>query len=211
MATDPSSNRWSALAGDRSGPAYARRFADLAARGLDVHGEARFCARLVTAPARVLDAGCGTGRVAIALAQWGYDTVGIDADASMLEQARLAAPDQRWVLADLADWAGESTSYDLVVLAGNVVPLLGPGALATALATLSGVLAPEGVLVTGFGLDRNHLPAGCPVTTLAEHDELAGAAGLQLLRRCTSWDSQGDDGTDAADAAGYAVSVLGWG
>ena len=32
-------------------------------------------------------------------------------------------------------------------------------------------LAPgEGLLVTGFGLDRAHLPPGCPVTTLEEYD-----------------------------------------
>jgi len=42
---------------------YAQRFADLEASGTNVHGEADFVASY--APSSVLDAGCGTGRVAI--------------------------------------------------------------------------------------------------------------------------------------------------
>ncbi|HRI95650.1 MAG TPA: class I SAM-dependent methyltransferase [Nocardioides sp.] len=70
---------------------YAQRFRALAARGDDVHGEASFVCGLVEPPARVLDAGCGTGRVAIRLAELGYGVVGVDLDASMLIQARAEA------------------------------------------------------------------------------------------------------------------------
>ncbi len=57
------------------GDEYQRRFDRLAACGSDVHGEAA----LVRAydPATVLDAGCGTGRVAIELARHGVEVVGV--------------------------------------------------------------------------------------------------------------------------------------
>ena len=86
-------NRWMELTGETSGEDYAARFSALARSGKDVHGEARFCAALVPTGARVLDAGCGTGRVMIRLAELGYDCVGADLDASMLAVARKQAPE----------------------------------------------------------------------------------------------------------------------
>ena len=63
--------RWERIAretvGEGYAASYAERFRRLAASGADVHGEAAFAASLVPAPARVLDAGCGTGRVAVRL------------------------------------------------------------------------------------------------------------------------------------------------
>ena len=70
------------------GDDYQRRFDDLAASGVDVHGEATFVRAF--APSSVLDAGCGTGRVAIELARHGVDVVGADLDASMLATAALS-------------------------------------------------------------------------------------------------------------------------
>ena len=77
------------------GAAYDRRFEDLAAGGMDVHGEAA----LVDSyrPDAVLDAGCGTGRVAIELSRRGYPVVGVDVDPVMLEAAHAKAPDLTWV------------------------------------------------------------------------------------------------------------------
>ncbi|MEJ5944968.1 class I SAM-dependent methyltransferase [Pseudokineococcus basanitobsidens] len=86
-------NRWVAETGGTSGPDYAARFAALAAAGEDVHGEARCLDALLPRAARVLDAGCGTGRVALELARRGHRVVGADLDASMLDQARAADPD----------------------------------------------------------------------------------------------------------------------
>lgn len=204
MTSEPRS-RWEQLAGRKTGDAYAEHFARLAESGHDVHGEATFCAGLVAPPARVLDAGCGTGRVAIRLAELGYDTVGVDLDPQMLEVARRHAPGLAWVHGDLAALPEDVRTrppYDLVVLAGNVIPLLAPGTLAATLGSLVEVLAPEGLLVTGFGLDRAHLPPGCPVTTLEEYDGRADAAGLARTHRFGTWDAEPFD-----PAGGYAVSV----
>ncbi len=61
---------------DFDGEAYQAKFDGLAAQGVDVHGEASLV--LSFAPASVLDAGCGTGRVAVELARHGVDVVGVD-------------------------------------------------------------------------------------------------------------------------------------
>ncbi|WP_369179558.1 class I SAM-dependent methyltransferase [Streptomyces mutabilis] len=197
-------NRWEQLTGGRSGEEYAARFAELAERGQDVHGEARLCATLVPPGARVLDAGCGTGRVLIQLAQLGYDGVGVDQDASMLAVARRNAPRLTWLQADLADFdpdaSGVGSGFDLVVAAGNVFPLLAPGTESAVAARLAQALRPGGLLVAGFGLDQEHLPVP-PSLTLADYDAHCTEAGLTLTDRFATWDA------DPYDGGGYAVSV----
>ncbi len=207
--------RWAQLAGGASGSDYAARFEALAATGQDLHGEAAFCAALVPAPARVLDAGCGTGRVAIRLQDLGYECVGVDVDGSMLAVAvavavtvapEAASPRPGWVLADLStldlDQHGIPGGFDLCVAAGNVIPLLAEGTLERTVAALTATLRPGGLLVTGFGLDSAHLPGNCPVTTLAAYDSACGLVGLELLARHGTW-----QGAPFVDEAGYAVSV----
>lgn len=205
MSQGSGETRWSRIGGV-SGEEYAGRFAALAASGQDMHGEAAFCAALVEPGARVLDAGCGTGRVAIRLDELGFACVGTDVDESMLAVARRSAPQVPWHAADLAsltteDLAGAS-DFALVVLAGNVVPLLAEGTLEPAVRSLARLLRRGGLLVAGFGLDEAHLPPRCPVTPLEEYDAACAAAGLPLRQRLSTW-----DGARFDPAGGYAVSV----
>src|SRR4051794_1621438 len=97
---------------------YQARFDALAARGVDVHGEATFVRSFH--PATVLDAGCGTGRVAIELALHDIDVVGVAVAPSMLAEARRRAPGIDWREADLTELALDRR-FDVVLLAGNVV------------------------------------------------------------------------------------------
>ncbi|HVU74067.1 MAG TPA: class I SAM-dependent methyltransferase [Mycobacteriales bacterium] len=198
-------NRWTE-SGDRpSGSEYAERFAALARSGVDVHGEATLCASLVPAGARVLDAGCGTGRVAIRLAELGYCCVGVDSDPSMLAEARRSSDAVTWVESDLADLDAADVGpepFDLVVMAGNVVPLLADGTEAAAIQQIAHRLATGGTLVAGFGLDRAHLPPGASIVSLDDYDIWCAAAGLTLAARWATWDQH----TYTPDA-GYAVSV----
>ena len=140
-----SPNRWESSQHRASGEEYAKRFQKLAESGMDMHGEATLCDVLVGAPSRILDAGCGTGRVAVRLAELGHTCVGVDADESMLGQARLVAPEIEWVHADLVDvtlsTAGNAQPYDLVVAAGNVIPLLAEGSEQRVIAAMAGVIA----------------------------------------------------------------------
>ncbi|MEU2553785.1 class I SAM-dependent methyltransferase [Streptomyces sp. NPDC013313] len=197
-------SRWNELTGGTSGQDYAARFEALVRSGTDVHGEARFCAALVPAGARVLDAGCGTGRVMIRLAELGYDCVGVDLDASMLAVARERAPELPWFQADLTRFEpgllGIAAEFDLVVAAGNVFPFLTAGTEAAAVERLTAALRPGGLLVAGFGLDEAHLPVP-PGITLPEYDDCCAAAGLTLVDRFATWDA------DPYDGGGYAVSV----
>ena len=70
------STRWHTEWSESERAAYATRFARLAAAGQDIDGEARFVDALAERGSRILDAGCGTGRVAAALAVRGHDSAG---------------------------------------------------------------------------------------------------------------------------------------
>lgn len=201
-------NPWLAVTGGTAGPGYAARFAALEEQGADLHGEARRVhALLGERPCDVVDAGCGTGRVAIHLATLGHRVVGADLDASMLAEARAAAPELDWRLTDLAAGALHlDRPVDAVVAAGNLWPLLTPGTHAQVVAVLAGHLRPGGLLVAGFGLDADHvpftLPEGVPFPGLDDYDAACAAAGLTLTTRTADW-----DGREPYDGGGYAVSV----
>ncbi|HET7326111.1 MAG TPA: class I SAM-dependent methyltransferase [Nocardioidaceae bacterium] len=202
-------SRWTELSGRGDGDHYAARFDELAASGADVHGEASLCdalcAALVDGPARIVDAGCGTGRVAIELARRGHVCTGVDSDASMLSVARRRAPELTWVEADLADLdpacLGASQPFDLVVAAGNVIPLLAAGTEPGVVSRLAAVLRPGGLLVAGFGLDAAHLPLPDAPVDLAGYDGWCADAGLELESRFATWDRE------PYECGGYAVSV----
>ena len=197
--------RWERIARETVGEGYAERYAlrfrRMAERGEDVHGEAAFVAGLVEPPARVLDAGCGTGRVGVRLTELGYDVVGVDLDASMLEVARSEAPHVDWRLADLAT-LDLGAVFDLVLVAGNTIPLLEDGALEDACARLAAHTVPGGLVVCGFGLDDAHLPGDCPPVPLSEVDAAMRVAGLAPVDHFGSWSG---DVFDPAD--GYVVTV----
>ena len=187
-------SRWSERADVPRGDDYDARWKQLAADGKSVHGEADALCRLLDAGS-VLDAGCGTGRVGIEMAARGYDVVGVDLDAGMLDTARSKAPDVEWHLADLLD-VDLGRRFDLVALPGNVMIFVAPGTEAAVVANLERHLAPDGLLVAGFQLGRRRL-------SLADYDTHCAAVGLELAERWSTWDGDPFDPTDA----GYAVSV----
>jgi SAM-dependent methyltransferase len=189
-------SRWQDTEAPR-GDDYDRRWQKLAAAGQSIHGEADLIESLLheTGGDRALDAGCGTGRVAIELATRGFSVVGIDLDADMLAAARTKAPELQWIQADLAEaTAHVNSEFDVVALAGNVMIFVAAGAEGPVLAQMHSLLAPAGLLVAGFSLQ----PAGL---TLAQYDRLAEAAGLHMAHRWATWDRQPYDG------GSYAVSV----
>jgi SAM-dependent methyltransferase len=187
--------------GGVTGRDYAARFDELAATGADVHGEASFCAALLPAGARVLDAGCGTGRVAIRLAELGYEVTGVDLDESMLAVARERAPQLRWLVGDLATLDLDE-AFDLVLMAGNIVPLVADGSEPAVVARMAAHVTAGGHLVAGFGLDRAHLPAAAATVRLADYDAWCVVAGLTPVLRFSTWDRSA-----YTEGTGYAVSV----
>jgi SAM-dependent methyltransferase len=140
----------------------------------------------------VLDAGCGTGRVAIELARRGVDVVGVDVSPALLETARSLAPDLEWIEHDLST-LDLGRSFDLVVMAGNV-PLFTPAGTQRALvAGCARHVAPHGALVAGFQLQRGY--------SVDQYDADCEAAGLAQAERFGTWDGEPFQGGD------YAVSI----
>ena len=184
-------NRWLQtrnVSGDDYDATYRRR----EAAGENVHGEADFIEAL--GPRSVLDAGCGTGRVGRELARRGLEVVGVDIDPEMLATAKRAAPGVEWLVADLATVDLERT-FEAVVMAGNVMIFVAPGSEGDVLENMARHLADGGLLVAGFQLQAGRL-------SVAQYDELAAAAGLELADRWATWDRK------AWRADGdYAVSV----
>ena len=185
--------------GNDDGHGYARgddydvRFRERAAAGLDVHGEADFVADL--GPKTVLDAGCGTGRVAIELARRGIPTVGIDVDPEMLGTARAKAPELDWRQGDLATVDLAEESFDVVVMAGNVLIFVEPGTEAAVVRNLAAGLAAGGSLVAGFQLRPDRI-------SLTRYDSYCADAGLVLAERWSTWDRH-----PWSEEHDYAVSV----
>jgi SAM-dependent methyltransferase len=163
---------------------YIDRFRGLAAEGADLAGEARLMDAMLSPAARVLDAGCGTGRVGAALAARGHQVVGVDADRKLVAAAVADHPGPRWLVADLAELdlaaAGEPEPFDAAVLAGNVMPFLAAGTEQAALTRIAAHLRGDAFLVVGFGVDRGY--------SLPDFDTHAAAAGLTLEHRFASWD-----------------------
>lgn len=186
--TDAPRTRWAELSsGAEAAEAYQQRLDDLAATGMAMHGEADLVGHLIAPPARILDAGCGTGRVAAELTRRAYRCVGVDADPDMIDVARRRDPDTSYVVQDLSRLDLVET-FDLVLLAGNVVPLLAPGTLAQTMRRIAANVVPLGLVVAGFGLNADRLPEGCPVTSVAAYDRACAAAGLNPVRRYATWD-----------------------
>lgn len=191
MNTD---NPWLALP-DVAGAAYDAPYVARAQAGEDVHGEANAVLALhPSRPFRVLDAGCGTGRIAIELARHGVDVVGVDLDPRMLDRAREKAPHLDWCLGDLAA-IDMHASFDLILMAGNVMVFVTPNTEAQVVANLARHLAPNGILVAGF--QRGRTPFD-----VAHYDAAATAAGLFLRERWSTW-----DGALWTPTSDYAVSV----
>lgn len=103
----------------------------------------------------VLDAACGTGMHAIALAKKGYEVVGTDLSAGMIEQARYNAAqvgaDVRFEVAGFGELAGILTptrGFDALLCLGNSLPhVLTPEDLAVALDDFAACLRPGGLLL----------------------------------------------------------------
>ncbi|MEV4313803.1 methyltransferase domain-containing protein [Actinocrispum sp. NPDC049592] len=94
---------------------------------------------LPAAPARVLEAGCGRGALAAALADLGYEVTGVDRDADMA-----AAAKERGVAVIEADIRDVSGEYDVVLFTRS---LHHAESLDDLLAHAATLLAPGGRLV----------------------------------------------------------------
>lgn len=194
-------NKWIALTTTEPehSARYAQRFRDMAAEGRDLDGEARLIDAMVARNSRILDAGCGPGRVGAVLHDCGHDVVGVDLDPVLIEAAEADHPGPQWLVGDLAeldlaahgiDWA-----FDAIVVAGNVVTFLAPSTRRVVLTKLGGHLSDGGRLVVGFGAGRDY-----------EFDDFRSdvrSAGLSIDLQIATWDLR--PFTDGSD---FLVAVM---
>jgi SAM-dependent methyltransferase len=178
---------------------YIERFRKMAADGTDLAGEARLIDAMIARQARVLDAGCGPGRLGAELVARGHTVVGVDADPQLIAAAVIDHPDARWLVADLAELnlaeRGVSDLFDAAVIAGNVMTFVAPGTEVAVLRNVGAHVRPGGPIVVGFGIGRGYL--------LADFDRDVAAAGLRVEHRFATWDLVGWH-----DDADFAVTVL---
>ncbi len=176
--------RWVTDHDDNHSQWYINRFRTMADEGADLAGEARLVDAMVPRDARILDAGCGPGRISGALARNGHRVVGVDADAALIEAAKIDYPGPTYLVADLADMQladlGEAELFDAVVVAGNVMAFVAPGSEPDVMATLAAHVRADGFVVVGFGTNRGY--------ALADFDAHGEAAGLVLEHRFATWD-----------------------
>lgn len=173
VSADPGHSTW-----------YIERFRSMARAGDDLAGEARLVDAVVPRHARVLDAGCGPGRVGGALAVAGHEVVGVDVDPALIEAAEQDYSGPLWLVDDLAELdlpaRGITAPFDAIVCAGNVMTFLAPSTRGEVLKRFRGHLAPGGRVVVGFGAGRGY--------DFSEFFDDAASAALEPDLLLSTWD-----------------------
>lgn len=179
---------------------YIERFRKMAAEGADLHGEARFVDAMVSRGSRVLDAGCGPGRVGARLSELGHTVVGVDLDPALIAAAEADHPGPTWMTADLSTFdlpaVGIAEPFDVIVCAGNVMTFLDPATRRDVLDRFVAHLAPGGRVVVGFGAGRGY--------EFNDFETDALSAGLRVDLRLSTWHLHPFDGS-----SDFLVAVLG--
>lgn len=163
---------------------YVERFRTMAAEGADLAGEARFVDAMVPRGARILDAGCGPGRVGGELFRRGHHVVGVDVDPVLIAAAEQDHPGPTWLVGDLAELdlpaRGIPEPFDAIVCAGNVMTFLAPSTRREVLYRLGAHLADDGRIAVGFGQGRDY--------SFADYRSDVVAAGLVVDVELATWD-----------------------
>jgi SAM-dependent methyltransferase len=188
VAADPGHSDW-----------YIERFRAMARAGDDLAGEARLVDAMAPRGARILDAGCGPGRLGGYLATVGHHVVGVDVDPALIAAARQDYPGPQWLVGDLAELdlpaRGIVEPFDVIVSAGNVMAFLAPSTRGMVLNRLRAHVADDGRVAIGFGAGRDY--------GFAEFLGNAADAGFAPDLLLSTWDLR-----PFADDSDFLVAIL---
>lgn len=159
---------------------YAARWKQFQAEGKDIVGEARLIDAMAPRGAKILDAGCGTGRIGGYLAQQGHHVVGTDLDPLLIDVAKADFPDVSWHVGDLGKDPIPEADFDIAVLAGNVLGFIAEEDRAQALRTVFEALRAGGRAVIGFGAGRG--------LEFADFFALSESEGFRVEGRYCTWE-----------------------
>ena len=134
---------------DAAAAAYAKEWETQSAP-VDLHDLAKRFFR----PGLTADIGCGSGRDAVWLAANGFPTVGYDASAGLLAQARAAHPGVTFEQAALPQLHGIADDTFDNVLCETVIMHLGRGEIAPAVRRMLAILKPDGILALSWRVEE---------------------------------------------------------
>lgn len=162
----------------------------------DLSSAERLCLEQFLPPTpRVLDLGCGTGRVAGFCVSLGGTYLGVDASAEMIAAARSTHADLSFEISDILSLELLSSSYDAVLMMHNVLDGLFPLARRRdALRLAHDVLSNDGMVVCSSHLRKTTQATGY-------HSENYHGATVSNYR------SSLPEFVDEVESAGFEVSI----
>ncbi len=137
----------------------------------------------------VLDVGCGNGIMSRAIAQHGYQVLGIDISAKAIEKARVVDQDNvRFQVMNADELVADGSTYDAVICSEVLEHLSDPSSLLT---TLYSLLTDQGVLIVTVPNGRG--PRELLITQPMQKLQQSGGpllTGVEAAKKALGYDGQ---------------------
>lgn len=117
--------------------------------------------RFVKPNSKIIDLGCGTGRVVKTIKPKTTNYIGIDCSIEMIDTAKKLNPEYKFICDDILNFTNISDTFDIVLLMNNVVDMLNPYERRESLFKFcKDCLNPNGILVYSSHLLSHNLNSG---------------------------------------------------